>query len=318
MLESLKTSVPTSLNSLIGGYVHPSYAESLVEFGSPRPLHRCHGWLLQRRIPASDFEDAMGCYPIFACLDWSQLHADLDDLNEELVSVTLVTDPFGEYGADYLRLCFPNLVIPFKQHFVVDLSQRPVDFVDGHHQRNARKALKNVWVEHCPDASRHVEEWSSLYAALIERRKIRGLTAFSKQSFAKQLAVPGITIFRAVSGNDTVGMTLWYDNGAVGYYHLGAYSPAGYELGASFALFWRSLEHFARAGLRWLNLGAGAGLSADGVDGLSRFKRGWSTGTRTAYLCGRILDQARYAEIVRDKAIANTSYFPAYRAGEFS
>src|SRR6266480_4672138 len=160
MIESLKA--PTSRSCLIGGYVHRSYAESLVEFGTPRLLQRCRGWLLQRGIPASDFQDAMGCYPIFACLDWSQLHADLDYLNEELVSVTVVTDPFGEYDADYLRLCFPDLVIPFKEHFVVDLSQAPADFVDAHHQRNARKALKNVWVERCPNVPLHVEEWSGL------------------------------------------------------------------------------------------------------------------------------------------------------------
>src|SRR5882724_4409121 len=113
MIESLKTSPPEPVHSLIEGYLHPTYADSLVEFGTPRPLQRCHGWLLQRRIPGSHFQDAMGCYPIFACLDWSQLHADLEDLNNELVSVTLVTDPFGEYDLDYLRLCFPNLVVPF-------------------------------------------------------------------------------------------------------------------------------------------------------------------------------------------------------------
>jgi lipid II:glycine glycyltransferase (peptidoglycan interpeptide bridge formation enzyme) len=110
-------------------------------------------------------------------------------------------------------------------------------------------------------------------------------------------------------------MTLWYVLGNVGYYHLGAYNHAGYELRASFALFWRAIEHFAAKGLRWLNLGAGAGLEGSSTDGLSRFKRGWSTGT--AYFCGRIFDRAKYSEVVKASGVSAADYFPAYRKGEF-
>jgi len=39
----------------------------------------------------------MGCYPIFACMDWSQLHIDLGHIGDDLVSLALVTDPFVEY-----------------------------------------------------------------------------------------------------------------------------------------------------------------------------------------------------------------------------
>jgi hypothetical protein len=50
---------------------------------------------------------------------------------------------------------------------------------------------------------------------------------------------------------------------------------------------------------------------------LSRFKRGWATGTRTAYFCGRIFDRANYREITRASGCMATDYFPAYRQGEF-
>jgi hypothetical protein len=66
--------------------------------------------------------------------------------------------------------------------------------------------------------------------------------------------------------------------------------------------------------VRWLNLGAGAGLQAGGDDGLTRFKRGWSTGTRQSWFCGRIFDQRRYDRAVR--GAGSGSYFPAYRHGE--
>jgi hypothetical protein len=112
-------------------------------------------------------------------------------------------------------------------------------------------------------------------------------------------------------------MLLWYIQGNVGYYHLGAYSEFGYELRASFALFSFAIDYFAADRLRWLNLGAGAGVQGDATDGLSRFKRGWSTETRTVYLCGRIFNRSRYQEIVKAKRIGITGYFPAYRRGEF-
>lgn len=66
-----------------------------------------------------------------------------------------------------------------------------------------------------------------------------------------------------------------------------------------------------------VDLGAGAGIDDKGTDGLTRFKRGWSTGTRTAYFCGRVFDHAKYSELVRATSASATNYFPAYRAGEF-
>jgi hypothetical protein len=260
----------------------------------------------------------MGCYPLFSCKDWTHLHADLEKLAGELVCLYLVTDPFGEFDITYLRRCFPDVARPFKDHFVVDLDHSPETFVSSHHRRNARKAFRSVDVESCLDPAEFLNDWVSLYSALVQRREIKGIPAFSKSSFAQQLRVPGTVSFRAIRKGITVGMIIWYVQGQVGYYHLGAYSGDGYEFGASFALFWRSLEYFSEAGrVQWLNLGAGAGIRSEGNDGLSRFKRGWATGTRIAYFCGRIFDQAKYAEIVRGRQVPTTDYFPLYRLGEF-
>lgn len=303
----------------MNGYSHPGYAASLAEFGRPRGLPRSGGWLLERPIAETPYRDAMGCYPLFACSDWSKLDLDLEELSAELVSVAVVADPFGNHDPELLRKCFPTLVTPFKEHLVTDLSRLPESFVAAQHQRKARKALGRLEVQRCEDATEFVNDWIELYANLIQRHSIRGLTAFSAGSFKAQLAVPGISMFRASYSNETVGITLWYTDGEVAYYHLGAYSERGYEWEASFALFWRALEYFSHRGLKWLNLGAGAGLAdANRVDGLTRFKRGWATGTRTAYFCGRIFDQAKYDEAVSVRNITATDYFPAYRKGEFA
>jgi hypothetical protein len=300
------------------GYMHPAYAGSLKEFGRPLSLSRSGGWILERRIPSTDYSDAMGCYPVFACRDWSQLDADLEQAGQRLVCVSLVTDPLGEYDAAYLRECFRDVVIPFKQHFVVDLGRSLNTFVHPHHRRNARKALAAVRVEVCADPSAHLEEWYALYRILVERHGINGMAAFSRESFAGQLSVPGIVALRALAAddNETVGMLLWYEQGDAAYYHLGAYGARGYELRASFALFSHALEYFAARGLKWLNLGGGAG-AAGGTSGLSRFKEGWSNAVRTAYFCGRVFDSKKYEEIVSAKGVGPTEYFPAYRLGEF-
>jgi hypothetical protein len=299
------------------GYLHSDYARSLGEFGTPRALSESGGWILEQAVPGHASRDAMGCYPIFCCRDWTRLPADLDALREEIVSVVVVTDPFGEYDSDDLRRCFPDLVRPFKAHYVVDLHQSRDAFVHPHHRRHARVALQRLSVECCPAPVPWREEWIALYANLIQRHHIKGLAAFSRSSLLLQLGVPGLAAFRAIHERETVGMALWYVHGPIAYYHLAAYSDIGYQLRASFALFWNALEHFVASGVRWLNLGAGAGLASRSDDGLSRFKRGWATGTRTAYLCGRIFSPAEYRRLSLVRGEGGTGYFPAYRAGEF-
>lgn len=305
--------------------MHPRYAASLAEFGTPYQLPRCGGWILNRRIAGNRRHDAMGCYPLFACLDWQQLHADLEDLsgggggdNDSLVSIALVTDPFGDYTTDCLRQSFKDVVIPFKEHFILDLTRHPDCFVSPHHRYYARKALRDVAVERCDDPPQFIDDWMMLYSALVEKHEIRGIPAFSRRSFIEQLKVPGMVIFRALCQQSTIGMTLWYVQGGDVYSHLSAYSDQGYKQRASYALFWTAIQYFAVEGLRRLNLGAGAGLAAGAGDGLTKFKGGWASGTQTAYFCGRIFDRDGYAEIVREKGMGSgVSYFPAYRAGEF-
>ncbi len=256
----------------------------------------------------------MGCYPLFACRHWPPLARDLESLEaeSELISLTVVTDPFGNYALSDLRRAFRDLARPFKEHFVVDLSQPVSRTACAHHRRNARQALAVMEIERCePEAA--LNGWLMLYQHLIRRHAIQGLAAFSPASFAQQLQVHGIAVFRARHQGETVGMTLWYRGDERAYYHLAAYSPRGYELKASFALFWHAHEVFAREGVRWLALGAGAGIDNESSDGLTRFKSGWATGTRTAYLCGRIFDERAYAALAGSANGSDETYFPAYR-----
>lgn len=298
------------------GYMHPAYAASLSEFGTPYHLENSGGWILIRPIQGTPYRDALGLYPLFTCRNWQGLVSDLAHLRG-LVSLSLVTDPFGDFDLAYLKRCFPDRCTLFKWHYIADL-QRPLpSFVSAHHRRYARKAMRTLSVEQCSRPLNFLDDWSRLYAVLIRRHDIRGMLTFSKQTFAAQLQVPGLVMFRAIYNEETVGMLLWYIQGEIAYYHLGAFSETGYKMHASFALFWHSMEHLADKGLRWASLGAGAGIDGNATDGLSRFKRGWATETRPAYFCGRIFDLQKYQEITQSMQIPPTNYFPAYRVGEF-
>lgn len=314
--QSGERSEMTTVNDTIAGYLHAGYAKSLAEFGAPRPLPASGGWILERPIPGSNRRDAMGCYPLFSCQNWLRLTDDLEELHGRDVVLAVVTDPFGDYEPSYLERCFNHIVLPFKEHYCVNLNRPMESFVCPHHRRNARRALQQVEVQRCDHPWDGLDDWVGLYDTLVQKHEITGIAAFSRAAFEKQFGVPGLVVFRAVHRGRTVGMLLWYVQGAVAYYHLGAHSAVGYELKVSFALFFQAIEYFAGQGLDWLALGGGAGVR-NASDGLARFKQGWATEVRTAYFCGHIFDAKAYAELAEARCPGDADYFPAYRQGEF-
>jgi len=304
----IKTTTPNTI-----GYAHPGYAESLSEFGRLRELPRCKGWVLERQIQGSVFSDAIGCYPMFCCQDWSQLHLDIAELESDLVSLSLVPEVFGAYDRKQLHQCF-DTVVPFKNHYICDLSLPIGEIVSKHHQRYARKALKKIICEQHPKPVDFLDEWINLHATLVDRHGISGIRAYSREAFARQLCIPGMVVLRATHNGVTVGSQLWFMLNEVAYGHAQAFSPLGYELGAAYALYWSALEFFADK-VRYCDYGGVSGLSDDDTGGLSWFKRGWTTEMRTAYFCGRILNQANYAELVKSTELSANTFFPAYRSG---
>ncbi len=302
--------------TIVSGYVNPMYAQSFRQFGTPRQLPRCGGWILERPIPGTPYRDAMGCYPLFSCQNWSELHADLEQIGDDLVSLALVPDPFGEYDVGYLQRCFRDVVIPFKEHYVMDLSLPLQDIVGRRHRKNARRALRKIEIEVCEEPSEFLETWMALYQCLIERHNISGIRAFSRDAFAEQLCTPGAVVLRASHHGAVVGAQLYMVTGDVVHCHLDAVDQAGYDMGAIYALDYHSIGYF-RGKARWLNLGGGAGIHNDGTDGLTLYKRGWTNETRTVHFCGRILNRGRYEEVVNARGLTEGGYFPAYRKGEF-
>ncbi len=298
----------------LAGYLHPGYAASLAEFGTPRQLPRSGGWVLEREIPDASSRDAMGCYPLFFCQDWKRLPEDLKELEQDVVSLTLVTDPLGEYTIDVLRDCFPDRLNPFKEHFVIDFKAEHT--ISKHHRYYAQRAQAAIQVELVTDFQMFLDDWMMVYQRLSARHGLTGIKGFSRACFERQLNVPGMVALRARHGGETVGAHLWYVQGSLAYSHLMALTARGYELMASYALYPAALDYFAGR-VDMIDLGSGAGIHSDADDGLTRFKRGWANSTRTAFLCGKIFDKGKYQQLVRTRAVTADNYFPAYRANEF-
>lgn len=294
------------------GYASEQYAMSLSEFGRVLALPESDGWLLADDIPNSQFRDGVGCYPIFSCRNWRVLSRDLDALAAQLISVRIVTDPFAEATQAELHAAFPEVCYEYKQHYITDLSLPLENVISSHHRRNVRLALRSLEIKRATLDAALLPSWCQLYDNLIGRHDIRGIAKFSRHSFAQQANVPGIETFAAYHDDRICGMALWYRQGDVAYYHLGAYDDRGYELKASYGIFRDALQYFAEEGIRYACLGAGAGVQAV-PSGLTRFKQGWATHTRPAYFCGRIYQPAVYAKLACGAA-PSTRFFPAYRA----
>jgi hypothetical protein len=298
--------------SNVSGYAHQQYAASLAEFGTPRRLEATGAWCLERVIPGTRSKDAMGCYPVFVASRWDRLEEDLETLSNDAVSFTAVCDPFGSYHRATIKDIF-DVFRPYKQHVVANLHNLAPT---AHHVRCTRTALRHVRVVEISTPLSFLDEWCGLYGFLIERHRLVGLQAFSRRAFAVQLAVPGVRVFGAVAGDEVVAAHVWYVSNGVAYSHLLASSERGYQVGAAYALYAEALDCLQGVA-EWADLGGAAGSDGTEEDGLLRFKRGWSTHTRVAYLCGRILDAGRYKALTGTHP-TTTGYFPAYRNGELT
>jgi hypothetical protein len=315
MSELAKVAEPSESPTAIG-YLHQSYAESFAELGTPWELRHARGWVLRRPTPLGKYYDAMGCYPLLCCGDWQRLGDDLRELQNAVISFSFVADPFGNHTPELFRsLC--EVVQPYKQHYVADLALPLEAYTSARHRKFGRRALQRIRVEVCGDPATHLEEWIRLYGYLVERHHISGMRRFSPEALRQQLSVPGLVMFRASEGGEPLGLDLWYVQGDVAQAHLAGTSPRGYELHVSYGLKLFILQYFTGK-VRWLNFGGTSGVDVDPHDGLAVFKRGWSSETRTAFFCGKILNPAVYGELARANQGHHSNFFPAYRQGEFS
>ncbi len=298
----------------MAGYLSKSYAASFEQIGASHHLPACDGWAIIRNIPDTPYRDAMGCYPLFSCGSWEDLGSDLSSFPEHTVAFSMVTDPLGDFTDADLQSVFTDLCRPFKQHYILDLEKDVSPVIASNHLRNAKKALKTLQIEACPQPSLQVEAWTDLYANLIKRHQIKGISAFSRAAFQKQFETPGLIVYQAMLEDNLAGMVMFYEMDNAVYYHLAAYTDDGYAHRASFGIFYKAIQDFQSKNLKWLNMGGGAGMTDSDENGLVRFKKGWTSETRTAWLCGKVLHKPAYQMLSKQNPHASDTFFPAYRS----
>jgi hypothetical protein len=263
--------------------------------------------LIARPVPGEPLQDALGCYPLAAIRPGADLAEGVDELRAAgAVSVALVPDPLTGPSPSALANAF-EVCRPFKTHYLVDPSRpsRPSDT----HRRWVRKAMDACRVEPVALAET-LDAWIGLYGELVGRHEVRGLTDFEPGYFAALAGFPEVKAVAAFQGRTPVAMALWVQADEVAYYHLGASSPEGYRLRASYAVMAAALELIAEG--RIAHLGGASGLADDPADGLARFKRGFANRQVMAWFCGAVLHPDHYRRLSAGRD--DGGYFPGYRA----
>jgi Acetyltransferase (GNAT) domain len=286
-------------------YSDPAYAaafgcETLAvpEWGTP---------VLVRPIAGTSDFDACGCYPLAVLEARADIRGGLARLRRAgAVSVVLVPDPLHGPPEETLRHGLP-LYRPYKTHFLFDRSLPRRQF-PLNHRKNIERAWQSCEIVQISFAA-ILQDWIVLYRDVVRRQQIRGIANFSDGYFAALASLPQLTALVALRAGKLAAASVWMCSNRVAYYHLGASSPEGYEMRASFGLIAAAIDRFPKFEL--IHLGGSPGMGADDAnEGLRRFKRGFANREVMAYLGGAVLDQVRYDRLA---AKIPTTFFPAYR-----
>jgi hypothetical protein len=288
-------------------------------FQSAFAIHRSHSapvaWI-KRPIAGVDAFDFAGPYPCVAVPDYRVLADDIAALRGTGgVSVVFVTNAFDEADVGP-ALRGLTLCAPFKTHHLVRFDTPWRDHLSAHHLRGLRTAhQENLATRICTATAAYASIFWPLYRALIARHGIGGIQALSREIVAAQCALPGMVVIEAIDGNEVIASSLWVYDDRDAHLHLHAQSEKAYALRAGFLIYEAALDHFSGR-VEQVDLGGGSGLADNPEDGLSRFKRGWSNATAHTYLCGEILDPARYRSLSEARGTVASSFFPQYRGLE--
>lgn len=292
------------------GYQSSAYLKALSCLGRPFPLEGSSAALIARQVPDTEREDLMGPYPFLTADDWPNVLDTLEKVAGDYVALSFVTDPFCPVGLDDLSARF-DVARVMNDQYIVDLTAPLTP--SRHHRKKLRMVREGLTLDLRLPTPEDAEAFVRLYANLVDRKTIDDFRAFDQESLFAQVLAPGALIVEARLGGLLAGMDLYYVDGEHAHAHLSAYADVGYALSVSYpmmAFAINALGDYANA----LNLG---GAPASGGDGIRHFKKGWSNATRPSFLCGRVLDPKGYAQIA-GCPFDPQSYFPAYRAREFS
>lgn len=291
-------------------YITELYAKSLNHWAEPLFIPAWNNWVMVKPIE-SDLYDACSPHPISILTPDTDIEAGLSFLKDKgLVSLILVLDDFHRPDLTSLGNYF-DVVRPFKTHYIYNPSKGPILY-DKHHRYELRQARKDLRTAPL-DLKVHLSEWMGLYKQLVTHHQLSGLHDFQEAHHKALSNLDGIVAFGAWAGDELVSCHIWAYEQGYAHSHLAASNATGYKTRAAYAVNDEAINFFKDAKL--LNFGGGAGYSQNDADGLSKFKKGFSNQTASAYICGAVLNQDRYTDLINRRSLTEkTDFFPAYRA----
>lgn len=289
-------------------YASADYARSLAHIGEPIAVPEWGGHMLSRPTPHGDRRDAVGPYPITVLAPQSDLAGGLSRLRSGgLVSAVLVLEDEQRPPIEAVEAAFA-MVRRFKTHFVYDRRLGPITYGETHRYK-VRRALKKVTVAEI-SLGDHLDGWLALYGELTGRHGLGGLHIFARDHYEMLARTPGVRTFGAFLDDHLVSAHIFMTHEGHAISHLTASAPEGYDVAAAYAV--NDLAIHTLTDCDVINFGGGTQLDDDPMEGLVRFKRGFSNRTAPSYLCGAVLDTEAYAALSVGHADGG-GFFPAYR-----
>ncbi len=287
---------------------------SYAGLGTPIQLPRSGLRLLKRHI-CSDFYDLIGLYPysVSPSVASVQSEADQSYLRETgAVSISFVSSPF--LGEKIKDLRGWDVLTPFKEHFVLDLAEDWKQFTSKKTRYLIRRSKEHNRIITVQPSTETALAFHKLYAHTVRRHNISGVQNFSVGSIHAQMKTPGSFVLQSFHEDTCSGFLIGMINQDHANYHLVAIAPEHSNKLTNYALLDAAIVFCASNGVRYFNLGGGAGLTSDASDGLYRFKRRWSDITLKTHLCGKILRPSLYEALTEGHGAASHPFFPQYRS----
>jgi transposase-like protein len=263
-------------------YCSERYARALEEPGvSAQHVPEWDTYVLVRN-GRSGTRQAVGIRPLATLDPACDLRAGLETLRRAgVTSVSLVTDPLSSPERAHLEQVFDTCHV-FKENYVVDRELRV--HISKRHRNRINKARRGAEIREIELAD-YLPRWFELYEHNVANRQIP--QPFLPSYYEGVAGLPGLRTVAVTVDQEVVTITIWVRHGDTLYFLDGASSAEGLAAGASYVAFAHIVESWDDCPC--IFLGGAADYYDDRLDGLARFKRGFSNGSAINYLCGALL-----------------------------
>lgn len=260
------------------------YADALEEPGV-WPLHVPEwGTYVLVRDGRAGARQANGIRPLASLDPDCDLRAGLETLRAAgVTSVSIVTDPLHGPDGAVLQREFEICQV-LKRCYLIDRDAERVH-ISKRHRNRINKAGRVAEAREVTFAD-VLPRWLELYERNVATREIP--QPYSQAYFERLADLPGLRTVAVLVDDEVATITVWMRYRETLYFLDSASSVEGHEASASYVAFANVVD--TTEDCRHVFLGGSADFYDDDIDGLARFKRGFSNASVANYICGARLN----------------------------